>query len=88
MKINKFEVECELYVSDDGVVTGWFKAPAAPHEKFTIELDLDLILDDELEVEEIAEEEITDNASEQVSGETVDDINVPNPGAVGQVPPF
>jgi len=39
MKINNFDVECELAFDEDGILTGWFETPALPHVRYTLEID-------------------------------------------------
>lgn len=41
MKINGFEVECDLNWSPEAVITGWFEVPSIPHTRYTIEIDVE-----------------------------------------------
>lgn len=54
MKINNFEVECELEVADAETLTGWFEVPSLPHTRYTIEINVGLLVGEALHAQKLA----------------------------------
>lgn len=46
MKINKFDIMCELAVDENGMLTGWFETPATPHVRYDVEIDLGPLIEE------------------------------------------
>ena len=86
MKVNKFDVDSELAISADGILSGWFETPALPHVRYTLEIDLNGLVPPV--VEEI---ELTDVQDAPTGPETVqlpdDSVATVNPTQTAPAPP-
>lgn len=56
MKINKFEVACELHISEEGILSGSFKLPAPPHTQYTLEINVEELARAQFDASEEVEE--------------------------------